>query len=571
MRKKCYIYTRVSTAAQTEGYSLEAQTERLRKYADYKEMEVVREYCDAGKSGKSITGRPEFQRMLQDASEERDGVAFILVFKLSRFGRNAADVLNSLQFIQDYGVNLVCVEDGIDSSKDSGKLTITVLSAVAEIERENILVQTMEGRKQKAREGKWNGGQAPFGYDLDSKNSTLVVNEEEAEIVRIIYDKFVHTDMGADAICNYLNQRGYTKKKVRGHELNYFARGLIMKILDNPVYIGKIAYGKNVTEKVKGTRDEYRRVKTDDYLLADGLHEAIVDEETWEAAREKRKRTGVRFVKTHSLEHEHILTGLIRCPLCGGGMSGTVQRRQNKKTGEYKDTFYYRCHHRKKVDGKICDYKPMLNQKMFNAEVEEFIRYMVAGDEFRKFVQEKLEEKVDVSALETEREQLQKQLKQVQGSKLKLIQMLDRLDTGDKHYTRKYQDMQDNLYDKVAEFEEAMKDIDAKIGASYGKEITGKKLYEFLLDFDILYDKMTDMEKKEFMNTFIEKIELKNETVNNGTGQGSRIEHIDLAFPVYYGDCKGTRIRMPEENTVEVVCLLEKRRTRPGKRNSGRV
>lgn len=574
MRKKCYIYTRVSTAAQTEGYSLEAQTERLRKYADYKEMEVVREYCDAGKSGKSITGRPEFQRMLQDASEERDGVAFILVFKLSRFGRNAADVLNSLQFIQDYGVNLVCVEDGIDSSKDSGKLTITVLSAVAESERENILVQTMEGRKQKAREGKWNGGQAPFGYDLDSKNSTLVVNEEEAEIVRIIYDKFVHTDMGADAICNYLNQRGYTKKKVRGHELNYFARGLIMKILDNPVYIGKIAYGKNVTEKVKGTRDEYRRVKTDDYLLADGLHEAIVDEETWEAAREKRKRTGVRFVKTHSLEHEHILTGLIRCPLCGGGMSGTVQRRQNKKTGEYKDTFYYRCHHRKKVDGKICDYKPMLNQKMFNAEVEEFIRYMVAGDEFRKFVQEKLEEKVDVSALETEREQLQKQLKQVQGSKLKLIQMLDRLDTGDKHYTRKYQDMQDrldNLYDKVAEFEEAMKDIDAKIGASYGKEITGKKLYEFLLDFDILYDKMTDMEKKEFMNTFIEKIELKNETVNNGTGQGSRIEHIDLAFPVYYGDCKGTRIRMPEENTVEVVCLLENRRTRPGKRNSGRV
>lgn len=92
-----------------------------------------------------------------------------------------------------------------------------------------------------------------------------------------------------------------------------------------------------------------------------------------------------------------------------------------------------------------------------------------------------------------------------------------------------------------------MKDIDAKIGASYGKEITGKKLYEFLLDFDILYDKMTDMEKKEFMNTFIEKIELKNETVNNGTGQGSRIEHIDLAFPVYYGDCKGTRIRMPKK------------------------
>lgn len=95
------------------------------------------------------------------------------------------------QSVQDFGVNLICVEDGIDSSKDSGKLTITVLSAVVEIERENILVQTMEGRKQKAREGKWNGGQAPFGYSLDSKKGMLLVNPEEAEIVKIIYENLL--------------------------------------------------------------------------------------------------------------------------------------------------------------------------------------------------------------------------------------------------------------------------------------------------------------------------------------------------------------------------------------------
>ena len=173
-QQKCYIYIRVSTSMQVEGYSLEAQRERLNKFADYQGMEVVREYCDAGRSGKNITGRPEFTQMLRDIADDRDGVSYILVFKLSRFGRNAADVLNSLQYIQDYGVNLICVEDGIDSSKDSGKLTITVLSAVAEIERENILVQTMEGRKQKAREGKWNGGLAPFGYRLDKENDRLI-------------------------------------------------------------------------------------------------------------------------------------------------------------------------------------------------------------------------------------------------------------------------------------------------------------------------------------------------------------------------------------------------------------
>ena len=299
-------------------------------------------------------------------------------------------------------------------------------------------------------------------------------------------------------------------------------------------------------------------MKTDDYLLADGLHEAIVDEETWEAAREKRKRTGVRFVKTHSLEHEHILTGLIRCPLCGGGMSGTVQRRQNKKTGEYKDTFYYRCHHRKKVDGKICDYKPMLNQKVFNAEVEEFIRYMVAGDEFRKFVQEKLEEKVDVSALETEREQLQKQLQQVVGAKNKLLVMLDTLDAGDKHYARKFQDMQDrldNLYDRISGFENEIADVEEKIKAAYGRQISEKQLYQILQKFDILYAEISDIEKKEFMQLFIDAIELYSEKMDDGR----IIRQIDLAFPVYYEGFEGEAIRLLNENTVETVVLLQRK------------
>ena len=166
--KKCYIYTRVSTSMQVDGYSLDAQTDKLRKYAEFQEMMIAGEYSDAGKSGKNTDGRPEFLRMLNDIEEGKDNVDFVLVFKLSRFGRNAADVLSSLQSMQDFGANLICVEDGIDSSKDSGKLMISVLSAVAEIERENILVQTMEGRRQKAREGKWNGGFAPYGYKLEN-------------------------------------------------------------------------------------------------------------------------------------------------------------------------------------------------------------------------------------------------------------------------------------------------------------------------------------------------------------------------------------------------------------------
>lgn len=178
---KVYTYTRVSTSMQVDGFSLDAQKERIRKYAEAFDYEIVGEYEDAGKSGKSIQGRAEFRKMLEDIETNKDGISYVLVFKLSRFGRNAADVLNTLQFMQDYDVNLICVEDGIDSSKDAGKLMISVLSAVAEIERENILVQTMEGRRQKAREGKWNGGFAPYGYKLT--DGQLIIEDSEAEAV----------------------------------------------------------------------------------------------------------------------------------------------------------------------------------------------------------------------------------------------------------------------------------------------------------------------------------------------------------------------------------------------------
>lgn len=108
---KVYIYTRVSTTMQIDGYSLDAQKARMKAFAEYNDYEIVGEYEDAGKSGKSIEGRMEFNRMMEDIKSGKDGVSFVLVFKLSRFGRNAADVLSTLQIMQDFGVNLICVED----------------------------------------------------------------------------------------------------------------------------------------------------------------------------------------------------------------------------------------------------------------------------------------------------------------------------------------------------------------------------------------------------------------------------------------------------------------------------
>ena len=168
---KCYLYTRVSTSMQVDGYSLDAQRDKLRKYAAYEDMIVAGEYSDEGFSGKNIQGRQEFQRMLNDIQDCKDGVSYVLVFKLSRFGRNAADVLNSLQLMQDFGVNLICVEDGIDSSKDAGKLMISVLSAVAEIERGiSAPRQWQDGSKRLV---KANGTAVSLPMDTNWKTETL--------------------------------------------------------------------------------------------------------------------------------------------------------------------------------------------------------------------------------------------------------------------------------------------------------------------------------------------------------------------------------------------------------------
>ena len=362
--------------------------------------------------------------------------------------------------------------------------------------------------------------------------------------------------LGADSICDYLNQHGYQKKKVKKNELNYFSRGLIMKILDNPVYIGKIAYGRTATEKVKGSRDQYKRVKTDDYMLIDGIHEAIVDQELWEAARIRRKETGVKWNKTHSLEHEHILSGILRCPVCGSGLVGTVRRRKNKKSGEYKDDFYYKCLHRKKIDDiHFCNFRLVLNQDEINHQTEEIILDMVADPEFRDYMVSKLDEKVDVSALETEKNQIMEQLRQVMGAKKKLTEMMERLDIGDKHYDRKYQDMQDRqnvLYDRISELEEAIADIEVKISGAYEEKITTDQLYKILLNFDKMYYKMSDLEKKRFMREFIEGIELYPEKQKDGR----ILKQISLGFPVFYEGSEGDTIWLHKENTAETVVLL---------------
>lgn len=552
--KKCYIYTRVSTEMQADGYSLDAQKEKLKKYAQYQEMVIVDEYSDAG-SGKNIADRYDFSRMLSDIKAEKDKIDFVLVFKLSRFGRNAADVLGSLQIMQDYGVNLICVEDGIDSSKDSGKLMISVLSAVAEIERENILIQTMEGRKQKAREGKWNGGFAPYGYKLVEGN--LVIAEDEVDVIKVIYNKFTTTNMGINAVASYLNNNGYKKKKRQNGTLDAFSASFVKAVLDNPVYCGKIAYGRRKNEKIQGERNKYHIVKQKEFPIYDGIHEAIVPEEIWQAAQEKRKITGFKYEKKHSLDHANILSGILKCPNCGASMYGNVNRKKKKDGTYYRDYFYYACKHRIKVDGHRCDYRKQWGQSKIDNAVAEIITKLVQNPRFSEAIKQKINSKVDTAELEKQLENLKKEHKQSEGAIKKLGQQLDKLDVFDPSYDRKYEDMQarlDGLYERIDSLEIEMAEVELRIQNVKQEKIKSENVYSILRTFDKLYDKLTDFEKKELMGSFLEKVEIYPQEQENG----QILKSLKFRFPIYFNGSEAFGVSWDNETTVESIVLMSR-------------
>ncbi len=544
-RTKCYIYTRVSTAMQVDGYSLDAQREKLRKYADYEDMVIAGEYSDEGFSGKNIQGRHEFQQMLRDVQDCKDGVSYVLVFKLSRFGRNAADVLNSLQLMQDFGVNLICVEDGIDSSKDSGKLMISVLSAVAEIERENIRAQTMAGREQKAREGKWNGGFAPYGYRLE--NGELSIADDEVEVIRVIFDRFIHTNDGVAGIARYLNTHGYVKKLRQNGTIPKFSAVFVRGILDNPIYCGKIAFGRRKVEKKLGTRNEMHVVKQSEFPVYVGQHEAIVSEDDWNLAQTKRQRTTGRREKVRDPDHAHILSGILKCPCCGRNLYGNVSKAHSK---DNKTRYYYFCKSIKGQTGHECSFRLNIEQNEINQMVASIVSAMVHDPRFVDAIKEKIGSAVDTSELEHQADTIKAQLRQRLSTKSRLEHQMDTLDFNDPYYDRKSLDLQrryDEQYELIGDMEAQLAEIQGQIDDIHQEKITADNIYHLLLAFDEVYNAATEVEQKEFMRAFIERIDI----FPKKQPDGNWIRNIVFAFPVPYNGKEIREFPLESQSTVE--------------------
>ena len=543
--KRCVLYPRVSTEMQVDGYSLEGQKNMLTRFADREEMIVVDTYEDAGKSGKSIEGRPAFQKMLRDIEDGLD-IDYILVYKLSRFGRNAADILNSLELVQSYGVNLICIEEGIDSSQTSGKLLISVLSAVAEIERENIIEQTMNGRREKARQGGWNGGFAPYGYTLE--DNKLMIEETEAVAIRKIFELYTSSEIGLGGIANQLNLQGIRKIPRQNGTLEDWTGHFIKLILDNPVYCGKIAYGRRTKEKVKGTKNDYQMKRNDDYILTEGQHKGIVSEEIWEKAHAKRLRTGVKQPSKIGRDRVHLLSGLLKCPVCGSPMY-TNKHAWTNKDGTYKEIYYYVCSRNRMVRGKHCEYKAMLKKTDIEPMVIEAIREIVRNEEYAQAIKKRIGVQIDTKAVDKELEGYQAKLKEVDLNKTRLEREIDSLPADAKYRERKLHDMTlrlDSLYDVIVELEEKIEDARFRRDAIKQQAITLENIYKIMVNFDCVYNIINDEEKRNVVTALIKEIEI----YRNDESEYP-LKRIGLNFPVFKDGGEVTELLWDKGNTVD--------------------
>jgi len=220
------------------------------------------------------------------------------------------------------------VKENIDSSLDSGKMMISILGAMAEIERDNISVQTMAGRREKARQGGWNGAKPPYGYTLNDGN--LVILPEEAEHIKVIFDKYVNTNLGFIGVARWMNEHGYVKKVNTHNGLNVFTDHFVEDVIQNYTYCGKISYGKRKLVPVEGAEEEYHRIETSEFDVHEGKHEALISEEIWEAAQAKRIANRGRRNPIDK-DHQYIFSALFKCPICGKSLYGVPMRGKRRK------------------------------------------------------------------------------------------------------------------------------------------------------------------------------------------------------------------------------------------------
>ena len=413
-------------------------------------------------------------------------VDVIISFKLSRFTRNARDLVNTMHILEKNNIDLILIEYGINTNSHMGKYMCYMAGLFAQMERENISDFVSMAMELNALQGNWNGG-IVYGYDSD-KNKNLIINEDEKKVVEKIFYYFAEKNWGYKKIANYLNQRNITTKKGSSWSINS-----IKQILDNPIYVGKIRWGQH-----KDWDRKRRKGKTEEYILVDGNHEPIISKEIWQKTQALRKIRGKKPNKIY--EGEFLLSGLIRCPKCGKAM---ISHRSKKKNGEgyYR---YYQCSTFFNKGSSVC------KSNLVNADLAE----QTVIKQINKYVQDPKIIKTIINEIKTQCEKnIEPYMKDLQAINKELSKIQKKKK---QNFELEFNDKIDaeTLFERISFLQEKEKDLNSKKLAleeelkqiQINDMINADEIQSIFENFITLFEKADIEQKKRLLRSIIEEI-----------------------------------------------------------------
>lgn len=433
------LYIRVSTDAQREeGYSIDAQKEMLKGYCISRQILEYEFYIDGGFTGSNID-RPEMKRLIDEIRSGR--VSHVIVYKLDRLSRSQKDTLYLIEDVfNPNDVSFVSLNENMDTSTPIGRAMLGIMSAFAQLERETIRERTRMGMRERVKNGFWpGGGKIPFGYDYDSEKGILVPNED-AEKVRLMYELYL---------------KGWSMMKVASAVGLKYER-LAEQVIRRKTNTGIICY--------KGK--EYK-----------GKHEAIVSEETYNAAMEmleKRSRGGLTTAKS-------LLSGLVYCGVCGAKM-------RYQKWGKAGYKIY--CYSQDKGKPHLHRSENCDNEKVWASELEDAViadLFSLGSKDVAGI--ERLPELDITDMLRKSREQATRRLKNL--------------------YKLYSNDSDDALIESISEVKREIEDIEQKLNSlcNAEKSIEAKETRKKELEgISQAWEYMTDLEKQNVVRSYIDKI-----------------------------------------------------------------
>lgn len=327
------IYVRVSTDDQADkGFSLEAQKERLMAFCKSQGWLDVELYMDDGYTATNMD-RPALKRLISAA--KRKHIEAVVVYRLDRLSRKQRDVLYLIEDVFDTNnVSFRSATEPFDTSTPLGRAMLGILGVFAQLERDTTIERTKSGIKQRVRQGLWHGANYPFGYTMNKDTGILEIIPEQANLVRRAYEKFLAGETRADIL-------RWLEKRTTARDINTL---FVRRLLTRQTYVGRLVLNGEVF---------------------DGQHEPIIDVDTFDRVQAKLK--GIVVPRG---SQKYLLSGLMKCGVCGDGMHywETVQRRKTGK--EYR---YMRVICNTKRQDNSCDSKSILAREVESEVVRLFL------------------------------------------------------------------------------------------------------------------------------------------------------------------------------------------------------